>query len=219
MKIALIDDHPIIIEGYKAILISKNIVSEEDVSLICSIQEAYVFTKQKESFRECIDLFVIDYNMPEDKENNIKNGEELALKIRECFPNSKIVLLTSIDTPLLLFDIIKRLKPEGIWLKSDIGLLSFIQNITNVITGGIVYSESVKKGLRNVAQFDNVIDEHNRKLLLLLNEGVKTKNLPKYLHLSLDTINHRKANLKSILGMKSGDDLEMINRAKLLGLL
>lgn len=219
MKIALIDDHPIIIEGYKAILISKNMAKEEDVNLLCSIHEAVEFIKQKSNNLEQIDLFVVDYNMPEDKENKIKNGEELAHKIRHLFPTTKIVLLTSIDTPLLLFDIVKRLHPEGIWLKSDIGLLSFIQNISNVITGGIVYSETVRRGLKNVALYESRIDEYNRKLLLLLNEGVKTKNLPNHLHLSLDTINHRKSNLKSILGMNSGDDVEIIKKAKSLGLL
>jgi DNA-binding NarL/FixJ family response regulator len=219
MKIALIDDHPIIIEGYKAILISKNIATEEEVMLLSSISEAVDFIHQKSIFQEHIEVFVVDYNMPEDNHNHIKNGEELGLKIREYFPQTKIVLLTSIDTPLLLYNIINRLKPEGIWLKSDIGLLSFIQNITNVISGSIVYSESVKIGLKNVDPYIRSIDELNRKLLLLLHDGVKTKNLPNYLHLSLDTINHRKANLKSILGMNSGDDLEIINRAKSLGLL
>lgn len=219
MKIALIDDHPIIIEGYKSIIVSKEIAKDENVFLLCSIKDAFDFITRNAAKKNCIDLFVIDYNMPVDFEHNLKNGEELALIIRNFFPNTKIVLLTSMDTPLLLFDIINRLQPEGMWLKSDIGLMSFVKYMSNIISGGVVYSESVNKALKNVRQYSKLIDEYNRKLLLLINEGVKNKNLPNHLHLSLDTINHRKANLKIILGMDSGDDYELIKKAKSLGLL
>jgi len=219
MKIALIDDHPIIIDGYKAILVSKEIEKEKNIELFTSINEAYSFINQKVINKEFVDLFVIDYNMPEDKTCNIKNGVELAFKIREFCPNSKIVLLTSINTPLLLYDIMLHLQPEGLWLKSDIGLLRFVQYISNVISGGIVYSESVKKAFKNVGKYTSSIDEYNRKILLLINDGVKTKNLPQFLNLSLDTINHRKANLKSILDLDSGDDYQLVNKAKSLGLL
>lgn len=219
MKIALIDDHPIIIDGYKAILISKEVEKEENILLLSSISEAIFFAEQCYKKKETIDVFIIDYNMPEDTNRKIKNGEDLALVLRGIFPDAKIILLTSVSTPLLLFDIINRLQPEGLWLKGDVNLKIFVQNFNNVITGGIVYSDTVKKSFKNVLNFSPLLDEYNRKLLLLLNDGVKTKNLPNFLHLSLDTINHRKANLKVILGLESADDFELVKKAKSLGLL
>lgn len=219
MKIVLIDDHPIIIDGYKAILITKEIESEENIKVLCSLSEAFTYIKEQAENKVNIDLFVIDYNMPQDAANELYNGEDLALQIRHFLPNTKIVLLTSVATPLLLFEIIQRLQPEGLWLKSDIGIHSFINHLRSILSGATVYSETVKKAYKNVVNYTSIIDDNNRKMLLLLNEGVKTKNLPEHLHLSIDTINHRKASLKNILGMDSGDDFELVKKAKSLGLL
>lgn len=219
MKIVLIDDHPIIIDGYKAILITKEIESEENIKVLCSLNEAFTYVKEQAENNVTIDLFVIDYNMPRDAANELYNGEDLALQIRRFLPNAKIVLLTSIATPLLLFEIIQRLQPEGLWLKSDIGIQSFINHLSSILSGATVYSETVKKAYKNVVNYTTIIDDINRKMLLLLNEGIKTKNLPEHLHLSIDTINHRKASLKNILGLDSGDDFELVKKAKSQGLL
>ena len=219
MKIVIIDDHPIIIDGYKSILISQEIEKEENIKLFNSISDAMVYLKLCFDLKETIDLFVIDYNMPPDLKNKIYNGEDLAFHIRTLLPQSKIVILTSIATPILLFEMIHRLQPEGLWLKGDIGVKSFMQYFNYVATGAIVYSDTVKKSFKTVSNYASTIDHHNRKLLLLLNDGVKTKNLPNFLHLSLDTINHRKSHLKEILGLDSCDDVELINKAKSLGLL
>lgn len=219
MNIALIDDHQIIIDGYKAILVIKEIEVAKNIHTISSIADAIKFVNFNMDNNSTIDLFVIDYNMPIDNNSQIKNGEELAFLIKKLMPSAKIVILTSVSTPLLLFDIIEKLNPDGLWLKSDINQISFLKNITNVLEGNIVFSESVKKAHQNVMAFKGSIDENNRKILLLLNDGVKTKYLPEHIHLSIDTINHRKANLKTILGLDSGDDYELIKRAKSLGLL
>lgn len=219
MKIALIDDHPIIVDGYKAILLSKEIESEENIAILSSLAEAFTYVKEHAENQIDINLFVIDYTMPEDTENNLCNGEDLAHQIRHYMPKAKIVLLTSTATPLLLFEIIQRLQPEGLWLKSDIGMLSFLNHSTSVLSGTTVYSESVNKAYKNVAKYTSILDETNRKILLLLNDGIKTKNLPDYLNLSIDTINHRKSNLKTLLGLDKSDDFELLKKAKMLGLL
>lgn len=219
MNIALIDDHQIIVDGYKAILVIKEIEVAKNIHTISSIADAIKFINFNIDNNTTVDLFVIDYNMPIDNNSHIKNGEELAFLIKKLMPSAKIVMLTSVSTPLLLFDMIEKLNPDGLWLKSDINQISFLKYITNVLEGNIVFSESVKKAHQNVMAFKGSIDENNRKILLLLNDGVKTKYLPDHIHLSIDTINHRKANLKTILGLDSGDDFELVKRAKALGLL
>lgn len=219
MNIALIDDHQIIVDGYKAILLSREIEVADNIYTISSIAEAIKFVNYNIEKNTYTDLFVIDYNMPIDSNSQIKNGEELAFFIKKLMPNAKIVMLTSVSIPLLLFDIIEKLSPDGLWLKSDINQLSFLKHIKNVLEGNVVFSETVKKAYQNVMAFKNSIDENNRKILLLLNDGVKTKYLPNHIHLSIDTINHRKANLKTILGLDSADDYELVKKAKALGLL
>lgn len=61
--------------------------------------------------------------------------------------------------------------------------------------------------------FTQVLDEYDFKILLLLKDGIKTKNLPEYIPLSLGTINHRKANLKIVFNIESGDDCEIVKKS------
>ncbi len=61
-------------------------------------------------------------------------------------------------------------------------------------------------------------DEHDSKIIQLIAEGIKTKDLALYIPLSLSAIEKRKASLKKQLIFKSGSDTELIERVKELGL-
>jgi two-component system response regulator NreC len=219
MLITLIDDHQIIIDGYKAILLANGISSEDQIFSINSLEDAVSFVYSSLEQKTKVDLFIIDYNMPSDSKQKVKNGLDLALLIKSLMPDSKIVLLTSNDTPIVLYQIISQLNPSGLWLKTDLGYLAFLEYINIVLSGASVFSQSVKKSYENVKKFTNVLDDYDYKMLLLLKEGVKTKNLPNYIPLSLGTLNHRKSNLKIVLGIENGDDDEIVKKAQSLGLL
>ena len=62
-------------------------------------------------------------------------------------------------------------------------------------------------------------DEHDSKIVQLIAEGLKTKDLVNYIPLSLSTIEKRKANLKRQLIFEGGSDAELIERVKKMGLL
>lgn len=219
MLITLIDDHQIIIDGYKAILLANGISSEEQIYSINCLKDAVLFVHSCFEQKKKVDLFIIDYNMPSNSNQKIKNGLDLALLIKSLMPDSKIVLLTSNDTPIVLYQIISQLNPSGLWLKTDLGYLTFLEYINVVLSGASVFSQSVNKSYENVKKFTNVLDDYDYKMLLLLKEGVKTKNLPNYIPLSLGTLNHRKSNLKIVLGIENGDDDEIVKKAQSLGLL
>lgn len=61
-------------------------------------------------------------------------------------------------------------------------------------------------------------DKHDSKILQLIADGVKTKDLPHYIPLSLSTIEKRKANLKKQLIFQGGSDADLIERVKKMGL-
>ena len=62
-------------------------------------------------------------------------------------------------------------------------------------------------------------DEHDSKMVQLIADGIKTKDLVHYIPLSLSTIEKRKANLKRQLIFEGGSDAELIERVKKMGLL
>ena len=60
-------------------------------------------------------------------------------------------------------------------------------------------------------------DNHDSKILQLIEEGIKTINLPNFIPLSLSTIEKRKANIKKQLIMDAGSDKELLDAARNLG--
>ena len=62
-------------------------------------------------------------------------------------------------------------------------------------------------------------DENDTKMLRLIAEGVKTKDLPNYIPLCLSAIEKRKASIKKQLIRDSGSTKELLDSAKNLGLI
>jgi DNA-binding NarL/FixJ family response regulator len=66
---------------------------------------------------------------------------------------------------------------------------------------------------------EELLDTTNRKIIELLAQGIKTKNLPEHLHLSQSAIEKRKATIKDALGIDKGTDEDILKALRLMGLL
>ena len=83
---------------------------------------------------------------------------------------------------------------------------NFISNqITNSL--GILYKKNIKW------------DEIDCQIITLLNEGVKTKDMPNFIQLSLSAIEKRKATIKQQLINKQFSDEKLIELAKKFNLI
>jgi hypothetical protein len=80
-------------------------------------------------------------------------------------------------------------------------------------------SQSIKESKKILFQKNVSWDDNDSKILQLIAQGVKTKNLPNYIPLCLSAIEKRKANIKKQLILNTGSDKEMIDVAKKLGFL
>jgi two-component system response regulator NreC len=66
--------------------------------------------------------------------------------------------------------------------------------------------------------FDDIyIDTYNRNILYHLSLGYKMKDLPKHIPLSLPTIERRKKELKTLLGVSQGGNMELLEVARRKG--
>lgn len=120
VKLLLVDDHPIILDGYRNILNSFN---QDELDLIIETasdcDEAYLkITKSKATLP--YNIIFLDISLPPSEHYPIYSGEDLGLKVREFLPNCKLVILTMYTDNLRLFNIMKNLKPEGLLIKSDV---------------------------------------------------------------------------------------------------
>jgi DNA-binding NarL/FixJ family response regulator len=71
--------------------------------------------------------------------------------------------------------------------------------------------------MRKAIQSDIFVDEKNRKILHLLSQGVKTKNLADHLDISLSAVEKRKKQLKLLFIVEDGQDETLIKEAKKKG--
>lgn len=219
VKTLLVDDHPIILDGYKNILKSFN---HKDLDLIIETasdcDDAYLkITKSNSNYP--YDIIFLDISLPPSKHYPIYSGEDLGLKVREFLPNCKLVILTMYTENLRLFNIMKNLKPEGLLIKSDVTPKEFFTAFEKILGGDLYYSQTVNEFVRKYFSQDFIIDAMDRKILFQLSKGVKTKDLSKIVDLSLAAIEKRKRNMREILEIEEGGDLALIDKAKEMGFL
>lgn len=220
LTILIVDDHPMTVDSYL------NLLSDTDFQKIqpsfiksYNCEDAYNKINFQLKKNTKIDFALLDISLPPYKAFNINNGIDLALLIREKFPNCKIVLLTMHSEPLTVDKIIKVIKPEGFISKSDINFELFPIICKKILEGDIFRSNTIIESQRELFKRNINWDNHDNQILILISQGVKTVNLPDYIPLSMSAIEKRKANIKDQLLKGKGSDKDLIEKAKKLGLL
>ena len=217
-NILIVDDHPFIIEGYKNAITRYNPKDFEFlISQAKDCESAYNIITDPDT--TVFDIAFLDISMPPYEEKEIYNGEDLAKLISEYMPSCKIILLTMYTELLKIKTIIKTINPSGLVIKNDLTFDELIFAFDKVIKGKTYYSESVLKML-SLSEEDTIeIDQFDKQILFHLSKGTKLNDIPQYIPISLGAIERRKINLKELLKVEEGSDLELVREAKNRGLL
>lgn len=216
LKILIVDDHPMTVNGYINVLSDENIEGHNLIftkALDC--KQAYdLITSQH------FDIAYLDLSLPPYEEKNITSGFDLGVLIRKTIPDCVIIILTMHSEASLVDRLIKDINPEGILCKSDIDIDEFVNAFKIIFDGEKYMSNKIMKSLRD-KDFDKYnLDSYDRQILMRLSEGILTKNIPNYVPLSLSAIEKRKANLKNMfLEGTSGDDHDLIEAIKKIGII
>lgn len=216
LKVLMVDDHPPIIEGYRSILAYNPYGYTLNTTTAHTCEAAYNAIFQA---RFPFDIVFLDLTLPPYFEKNLNSGDDLVPIVRKQHPNAKIVILTSHYESIVLFKIIKEHNPEGLLIKSDFQAPELVKAFDVIVNGGTYFSETVLSHQKSWGQKNKVMDSYNRQILLLLAQGVKTKNFPDLLHLSKSAIDKRKAILKQLLGIDKGNDEDILKEARKQGLI
>ncbi len=211
-KTLVVDDHPIIIEGYSNVLATINEFSLHITSATDCDDAIGKLKKPK-------DLVLLDLQLPASKDGKFIAGDDIGLWLRKKAPKTKIIVLTAIEDAQRVQSIIKKIKPEGFAIKSDLSSIDLIEATKIVLNGAIYYSKTIKKIIDNNNNNNNningnLIDDIDRKILYHLSMGETNKSIAKTLSFSLRAIEDRKARLKDILGIHKNEDTNLIKEAK-----
>ena len=213
----MVDDHPFIIEGYKnAINSYKPSEYEFSITQANDCKSGYdVITDPIGNF----DIAFFDISMPTYEEKNIFSGEDLAKLIKDVMPNCKVIMLTMHTELIKMNGIIKNINPNGLVIKNDLTFDELLNAFGKILNNENYYSQSVVKYISQ-SPYDNLeIDPFDKQILYQLSKGTTTKDIPNFVPLALNAVESRMLNLKEMLEIKGGSDMELVSEAKKKGLL
>jgi DNA-binding NarL/FixJ family response regulator len=217
-NILIVDDHPFIIQGYKNAITRYNPKEYEFfIEQANDCKSAYEIITNSETV--VFDIAFLDISMPTYEEKGIFSGEDLAKLLQEYMPNCKIILLTMYTELLKIKNIIDTINPNGLVIKNDLTFDELLFGFNKVINNETYYSQSIQKMI-DQAQHETIeIDLFDKQILFHISKGTKTKDIPQYVPISLEAIEKRKLNLKTLLNSEEGSDIDLVREAKNRGLL
>ena len=207
MNVLLIDDHPMIMEGYISIL----------------NQPTYIYHKitSCEQFFKWIhkgiipDIAIVDYSMPPFPQQNLHSGGDCAVLLKKHAPNCKIIMVTAHEESTILYNIYEQVSIDALIVKSDFTTKIFKQSIFDNISESIYLSPTAKKALNAIK--GTLLDSKNREILIYLSNGLKIIQLKDFV--SLSTSGVQKRITKMLQEFNVSDYQELIVLAKKEGFL
>lgn len=219
INILMVDDHPIIIEGYQNTLMA---TKNDDQTLIidtandCDTAEMLM---RKASRERPYDVLFFDISLPHSSDGLLTSGEDLAKLARQLMPRAKVIILTMFNESYRIHNIIKNISPEGFLIKSDLTSSELAEAFQHIMVAPPYYSSTVSQFLNKLVVNEIQIDEINRKILYLLSKGIKTRSLTEHIDLSMSSIEKRKKQLKELFSINDGKDETLLNEARKKGFL
>lgn len=212
MNIFLVDDHPMTVEGYSNALLATHFGLRNPIfTKAYSCEEAYATLLKKISLNELFDIAIIDKGLPGYDTKSILSGSDLAILIREKMPNCKIIMITAHTEIIIVYDIVKKVRPEGLIIKNDITPEKLQQAVIDIIAGEQYYSTIVKRCINEIWKKELMIEDYNRQILLYLSKGFKIKELESIIHLTTSTIQKRIIRMKKAFDVT--DDTGLVKEA------
>lgn len=186
-KILLIDDHPLVVDGIKAMLTSaENLLVD---AFAKTAQEALHILAQQQ-----FEVILLDLNLPD------RDGLDLCSEIHQLYPPSKIIALTSSNETGIITQFLQR-GGSGYLLK-NMERQELIEAIEQVQAGKIYLCKDsnakILEQYRNVesaTQQTPVLTRREKEILHWLNEGLTGPQIAKQLFLSPLTVETHRKNL------------------------
>jgi DNA-binding NarL/FixJ family response regulator len=212
MNILLIDDHPMTVEGFMNALLKSNFLKEEPVfTKTHTCEGAYNIIMKAANSQKPFDLAILDQGLPNYSEQSIESGSDLALLIKKMMPDCKIIMVTAHTEVIIVYDIVKKVRPDGLVIKNDITPDNLQQIVTEVMEGNLYHSPMVKSCINEIWKKELMIEDSNRQILLYLSKGFKIKELESVIFLTTSAIQKRIIRMKKAFDVS--DDTGLVKEA------
>lgn len=184
IKVAIVDDHQIIIDGLVALL-SKH----EEIQIVLSSNSAATMLELLASNE--VDILLTDVMMPG------MSGIELAKAARKLYPGLKIIALSMTGQAQTVHEMIEDSDICGYLLKQT-NANELAAAIQKVYEGGIYFQEDILKELEKMSTENKIVSKvhitnREKQLIALIEKDLSNKEIAAELNISLLTVEtHRK---------------------------
>ncbi len=214
VRILAVDDHEMTTLGYKFIL-----EDTEFEGFKVQMDTAKSFEESVKRIEEAAkgipyDILLLDIQLANPTEGPAKTGEDLGIHARKVSPDSKIVFMSSFSDNYRINSIMQTVDPEGYMVKTEIDQKSLQAMVNTVLNAPPYYTQKALVAIRKKMAQDISLDENDKKILYHLSIGTKTKDMVKYISLSLPGIENRKRQLKSLFGVEKQNDQALITASR-----
>ena len=163
------------------------------------------------------DLVFLNVNLAHGSYTTTPHITDLVNAVRLNSPQMHLLALTSVHDNFLITEMMKTLNPEGVLLKRDISFNQLVRAIKDVINCIPFYSQTILRCLRSRMTCDIALDKRDRLILYHLSKGIKTKDLPRLVHLSKSAVESRKRSLKVRFNVEQKPDYFLLEQARIKG--
>ncbi len=217
VRILAVDDHEMIVLGYKYTLEASTFENFEVVVHTAPSFELGKAEIESSAKRLPYDIIMLDIQMfPEDAKEE-RGGEDLGLLVKEISPTSKVVFLSSFSDSYRINNILKNVNPDGYMVKSEVDQKTLQTMVRTVLNNPPYYTAAALQAIRRKMANEDQIDERDKKILYQLSIGTKTKDISTLVAAASTTVENRKRQLKIMLGVENGNDFALIDEARKRG--
>lgn len=206
MKLLIVDDHPVVLNGTKALL-----DHYEEWSIEAESNPLFALDRLR---REAYDCCLIDVNMQP------VNGIQLVSEIRKFSPETRTILYTGYELEDY-YDLLVARKVDGL-LSKTATKEQIVHSISAVMRGDILvpgeFLDFISRKTANKATADGfTLPEKESKILHLVAQGFTNKAIASELGVSQRTVENYLSKIFTYLQVESR--AEAVNKAKDAGLL
>jgi len=198
IKVAIVDDHQIVIDGIKALL-----DGHEHINIVLTNTNATELLAALH--HTAIDVLLTDMMMP------VMNGLQLAREVKKQFPEVKIMALSMSGQGNLVSELINDADIAGYVLK-NIGKEELTHAIEKIAAGGIYFSEEVLADLEKFSMVKKENEDTNLtareiEIIKLIEKEYSNKDIANTLYISERTVEthrkniFRKTKTSSVIGL------------------
>lgn len=192
IKIMLIDDHQIMIDGIKSLMSREQHL--EVVATANNGKEALTILENSN-----VDIILIDIEMP------LLNGYDTTILISAKYPSIKVICLTTHDEP----SIVRKMLNAGAkgYILKNTDEKTLLEAFDTVIKGGTYIGSEIKIALAKSGPEFSIKDEsqtptlseREKEIIIQIANGLSNREIAKNLNLSVNTIDSHRSNIMNKL--------------------